>query len=320
MNLLFVFGNGLDMNLGLKTGYQDFYDHYLNKVPSSSPLIEKMKNHLSKERYKNWSDLELGLGAYTTEVDSVEDLELIYHDIDDALQSYLKLTLLSFNVDDKMKNNFIKDLQSSYRELPSAASNEIQSFIREYNTYFVNVLSFNYTNVVERILHHNRSNKTLPYPITQNFVVNSIQHIHMSLDQSDIIMGVNDESQILNKALICPDCKGLMVKPYINQRLGSRVDSECKNIIKQTDYFCLFGVSLGETDNMWWKEIGKRMNTSHARLVMYYYDKDKIIYNNHLIRKYDECRELLMNRLDIKNVTPDLESRIYVGYKPNIFH
>ena len=62
MNLLFVYGNGLDINLGLKTGYQDFYDYYLNEVPSSSPLIEKMNKHLSKERYNNWSDLGLEIG------------------------------------------------------------------------------------------------------------------------------------------------------------------------------------------------------------------------------------------------------------------
>lgn len=318
MNILFVFGNGLDINLGLKNSYQDFYDYYLDR-PSSSPLIENLKAHLKKERYGQWSDLELGLGKYTEEVDSVEDLEVIYHELDDYLQSYLKVSMTNFSIDDNIRNNFIRDLNTSYRGLPGVASEEVNYFLRQNPSHKINIMSFNYTNVVERILYYKISNKSFPLPISQNSSVYSVQHIHMTLSHSDIIMGVNDESQIKNNSLICPECKGLIVKPYINQRLGMRVDSECMNLINNAEYICLFGLSLGETDNLWWKAIGERMRTSSARLVFYYYDKDKITYNNRLILKMDFCRDLLMKRMDMKTIPADLPNRIYIGYKADLF-
>jgi hypothetical protein len=318
MNILFVFGNGLDINLGLKNSYQDFYDYYLDR-PSSSPLIEKLKDHLKKERYGQWSDLELGLGRYTEEVDSVEDLEVIYHDLDDNLQSYLKVSVTSFSIDDSLRNNFIRDLNTSYRGLPGVASQEVNYYLSQIPNHNINIMTFNYTNVVEKILYFKIPNKTFPLSISQFSSVNSVQHIHMTLNHSDIIMGVNDESQIKNNTLICSECKGLMIKPYINQRLGMRVDSECMYNINNADYICLFGLSLGETDNIWWKAIGERMRTSSARLVLYYYDKDIITYNNRLILKMDYCRDLLMRRMDIKNMPSDLPNRIYIGYKADIF-
>ena len=42
MNVLFILGNGFDINLGLHTGYQDFYEYYL-KQPSTNPVIVKLK-------------------------------------------------------------------------------------------------------------------------------------------------------------------------------------------------------------------------------------------------------------------------------------
>ena len=61
MNVLFLIGNGFDINLGMPTDYQSFYDFYL-KQKSDSEAISKMKKYLAQERYESWSDLEWGLG------------------------------------------------------------------------------------------------------------------------------------------------------------------------------------------------------------------------------------------------------------------
>lgn len=61
MNVTYIIGNGFDLNLGLKTGYQDFYDYYI-EVPSPNAHVELLKNTIKQEGYELWSDLEVGLG------------------------------------------------------------------------------------------------------------------------------------------------------------------------------------------------------------------------------------------------------------------
>ena len=62
MNILFLIGNGFDLNLGMKTNYNDFYKYYASKQ-SSSDLIQKLKKEIDGN-IENWSDLELALGKY----------------------------------------------------------------------------------------------------------------------------------------------------------------------------------------------------------------------------------------------------------------
>lgn len=88
MNILFIIGNGFDLNLGLKTGYQDFYEYYI-KQKSSSDVVKRLKEHLEKERFKIWSDMELGMGAYTAYVNSVVEFEEVCHDLSLSLRQYL---------------------------------------------------------------------------------------------------------------------------------------------------------------------------------------------------------------------------------------
>ena len=70
MKILFLLGNGFDINLSLPTDYQSFYDVYL-KEASPSVTVSELKKYLNQERYQTWADLEWGLGQYTTKVKSV---------------------------------------------------------------------------------------------------------------------------------------------------------------------------------------------------------------------------------------------------------
>lgn len=55
MNILFIIGNGFDLNLNMKTAYSDFYSHYI-KQESPSPVVKIMKEDISQS-FQNWSDL-----------------------------------------------------------------------------------------------------------------------------------------------------------------------------------------------------------------------------------------------------------------------
>ena len=50
MNILYLFGNGFDLNLGLKTSYTDFYNYY-NSLTSTTEKVKFLKESIS-ENYK----------------------------------------------------------------------------------------------------------------------------------------------------------------------------------------------------------------------------------------------------------------------------
>ncbi len=60
MNILFLIGNGFDINIGLKSKYIDFYKYY-NSIKSDNEIITALKESLSIND-ENWSDLETALG------------------------------------------------------------------------------------------------------------------------------------------------------------------------------------------------------------------------------------------------------------------
>ena len=63
MNIVWMLGNGFDLNLGLKTSYKDFYEYYLN-VESNDAIVKQFKQDLS-ENLDTWADLEFVLGKYS---------------------------------------------------------------------------------------------------------------------------------------------------------------------------------------------------------------------------------------------------------------
>jgi len=317
MNVLFLIGNGFDINLGMPTDYQSFYDFYL-KQKSDSEAISKMKKYLAQERYESWSDLEWGLGQYTAEVSSMGELEELYFDLGDQLRSYLGRLSLSFSVSQEMKAAIFRGLREPYYFLPDGMRREITSFVGS-KAKDVSIITFNYTDTLERILVSYSSSSNLPHSLDVETSLRDIRHIHMSLKDSDFIMGVNDVDQIKNKTLINDACLRLLVKPHINQQMQNLVDDECLAMIKDADLLCLFGLSLGETDKMWWEAIGERMIHAPARLIYFLYDKKPVRRNSHLIARMDGARSLLIERFGMEKAPENLLRRIYVGYNTNVF-
>ena len=91
MNILYLIGNGFDLNLNLKTSYKDFYNFILEKNNEKDlAIVAKFKNEI-KNKPTNWSDLELELGKFTAEIDSIEDANNLHDYLIDKLSSYLKL-------------------------------------------------------------------------------------------------------------------------------------------------------------------------------------------------------------------------------------
>ena len=70
MNFVYLIGNGFDINLGMETSYDKFYEFYEQQKCTSS-VVEKFKSEISDDLQK-WADLEVSLGSYTKEVKDPE--------------------------------------------------------------------------------------------------------------------------------------------------------------------------------------------------------------------------------------------------------
>jgi len=87
MNIVFILGNGFDLNIGLNTSYLDFYSFYKN-TPSSTSLIKKFKNEISAD-LENWSDLEKSFGEYTSKLNSKNEFFEVFYDVVDNLSEFI---------------------------------------------------------------------------------------------------------------------------------------------------------------------------------------------------------------------------------------
>ena len=174
MNRLVIIGNGFDINLGMKTRYQDFYKYYIAQL-SSDIVVEDLKNSIEDSIYSasnkskndsiDWSDMELGFGEYTKRFDNEADAITAYYDLKDHLSDYLKAEedkiKQKFSID---KDKFGLDLTDPQKYLlPEIRNQIIGSFQGTYtNPNIINILTFNYTHSLELIMGEEKEWSTKP--------------------------------------------------------------------------------------------------------------------------------------------------------------
>lgn len=327
MNITFFIGNGFDLNLGLKTDYKSFYDYYTKKCPE-----DMLAKAISKD-YRLWSDLELGLGEYLSEIDGSQVGEFLnskalleYH-----LSQYLKTQMKRFQI--KSLQPFVEEFKEKvgnfYLEFPLAEQMEYKKFLSEtaksINYQFV---SFNYTDTLDKMIKSfltakvaiaNHASKGTGY----NDVVSNPIHIHGDVDS--IILGLNDETQINNEVLQSnaelTDC---IIKKNVNDELGELRVESVKRMMENSKYICVFGMSIGDTDNMWWIAIiDWLLKDSTRKLVLFVYDSStvQIVSSQEYVRlKRRKKANLLQkgNKLDEAQIK-DINNRIVMVKNSNIF-
>lgn len=331
MNTLFFIGNGFDINLGLPTRYRDFYRYYIGRPAfydnnAISVFKEEINSFLENKTGKSendidWADLELGLGAYTEEL-SPEDYDSIHLDVMHCLMEYLLSVENSFSPNQALKEKIIGDFcrpdQNDY--FNPAEKNQINDFKKELE--FLNIINFNYTHTVETIFGYTGENISLGAN-SRNVEVqlNGIVHVHHSLSDNQILLGVNDESQVQSSEFRDnPDVLDLLLKPRTNNMMGLNIDGYCKRLISYSSFFVLFGVSLGDTDKLWWQTLGHRFVTADCRILYFVHaedlDPDYELHQGKIKRYY---KRKLFKAMNIENRYNNLSDRVFIGYGTNIF-
>ena len=320
MKIVYILGNGFDVNLNLETKYTDFYKNY-KKTESKSDSILKLKENIKTE--KNWSDLELALGEYSEKVNSANEFIELFEDIGDNLADYLKSEEKKIDSLEIDKEKFLEHLSFPERLLPLAQRNKIKSLKEKWKNHqwSIYAITFNYTETFEKIIGDNKKPIETGIHHQSKIIYQGIEHIHGYIDDM-MVMGVNDISQIKNKSFHTnSEILNAFIKEKCNQAMQHTIDEQCKLNISTANLICIFGSSLGITDKLWWENIGNRLK-SDCFLIIFSYSNENIPARREY--KKEALREGIKNSfLEKTNLTEKEKEIVYpnifVGINRNIF-
>ncbi|OAD90515.1 hypothetical protein A7A78_06275 [Aequorivita soesokkakensis] len=260
MKILYILGNGFDLSLDIKTSYTDFYNYY-KLIESTNENVNKLKKEISIN-YKNWSDLEFSLGQYTQELKTVKEFDEVFDDIGEHLAEYLKKEEDKFDPKKINREKFFKDLVRVEEYLPTADRNILNAYKNKFlsSTWNIEIFTFNYTRTIEKIIGEKRNVEIGHHPNgTASVILKGVEHIHGYVDKR-MVLGINDISQLKNKEFHNNvDILEAIVKEKCNKAYRHTIDDLFTTKIKQANLICIFGSSIGDTDNMWWEQIGQKL-------------------------------------------------------------
>ena len=211
-SVLFILGNGFDLNLKMNTRYKDVYAGYV-KEESTSETVKKFKEDLKKSEkccYEKWSDFEIGMAEYAKGLNNENELIECVRDFKRYMVSHLK------NEDSKFKkridpiNKFSGIGTAMYKSLTEFQNAFIPSVKNKIGRMLniedvdrdINFVTFNYTNTLEELLNKcSRRNRVI--------------HIHGSLN-GNIILGVDNLEQLKTKYSISK--RGKRLEKLVNLR------------------------------------------------------------------------------------------------------
>lgn len=323
MNILFILGNGFDINLGLKTRYQDFYDVY-SQSHNDHDSVMKLKDHIGKNTDGYWSDLELALGEYTKEFEGVKDFDEVMDDIRKSLSSYLEKAEDDFSKYDINPENFVYALSSFEEYLIPTDRDKVLEFKEKFKGYHwkTEIVTFNYTSTIERINNSFEGDTIGNHcnPNLKNVLNKNVTHIHGFVNNG-MILGVNDLSQVSNTELHDNvDIEESIVKPKYNETCGEKFDLSFIEKIKKSNIICVFGLSFGDSDKVWWERVGERLRQG-CLLVIFDRKQDVDRLDKHkLARMRRQIKEHFLKQTGLPdNVKTSINNKIFVGVNTDMF-
>lgn len=236
---ILIVGNGFDLNQGLKTGYCDF----IKSEDFVTLLSENSLAYHLKEKHElvNWIDIENELTDYSLKRVSPNEAHILkkeFSDISNALMNYLK----SINY-----CNIHKE-KESYKLIAKIIE---EDFL---------IIDFNYTNTIKEILKN--------LGISDNQITERLIKIHGSLDEGDIVFGIEDAARIREEFVF-------LFKAYSKQFKGISFDEQ----LTRAEELYVFGHSLGQTDHMYFDNFFTVSSMIHnidsgKKIYLYYYGDD----------------------------------------------
>ena len=306
MNLLYIIGNGLDIQYGLKTKYSHFYEYQLPKYQEkqkNSKYVNVIYDNIQEDK-ENWSDMELSLGELTK--NSEIDEEKFMQDLDDVnedLNNYLRSEQDKFDV--TSKNITIEnELANLLKFIPEKDVERISDYLNNmnYTTDQIRILTFNYTNILDNLIEKVTSPVNNTFRRNSNGCsIGSVEHAHGTLEFA-LILGVSEESQ-LNIEYKDENRKYLIKESLLSEVRENR-NIKNDNLINWADMIIIFGTSIGATDNYIWNKIAKNSIKKNIPILIHYYEANIELIKK-LPRKMGQLYEKVENNFIEKSGIDD---------------
>lgn len=282
MEVTFLIGNGFDIGLGMKTQYSQFIPHYIKSRKDEKKVLKDFSKHLGNNVDK-WSCFEKQLGEYTLDFskDNKQDLLEQIEDFEEKFVAYLleEEKKLKFNDSGKIGQFFQSKILKFYETLHPESISIIKEVFETYKGggYIYNFVSFNYTQALDKCLEKIPNKKINTRKVSNTIytdTIGGIVHVHGLCNQFPL-MGLNDVEQIKNPELANdPAFAKYLIKPLLNElnRMGN--ESIASKMIDRSRIICIYGMSLGETDLLWWEKLISWLNGAKDRhLIIFEHDE-----------------------------------------------
>ena len=160
--------------------------------------------------------------------------------------------------------NGIKNYRKGFREA------EIEAITLSENTFgggiVYNFINFNYTSVIDSCFEALRAKNSLIGIRTfrgnaYNNQLGKVIHVHGTVHR-DMVLGVNDTSQISDLSLFDgfdDEYINELIKQKTNEINEENLDRKTFELLKTSDLIYVYGMSIGETDKLWWERICELM-------------------------------------------------------------
>lgn len=335
MNITFLIGNGFDLNIGLKTTYASFLKSYAVASETDNDLLKYFKNSILKDAGM-WSNAEMAFGAATKIFKAcgytAEDFCICHEDFCIKLAEYLLNEEKRINyslLDEMISTEFAKSILNYKNGFREAEREAIKTAERTFSGEFTfNFINFNYTTVLDSCFAavHSKSDLLGKRSIGDRILPNRIGkvlHIHGTAHK-DIVLGVNDISQIMDPSLF----EGLeeeyineIIKQKTNEINEENTDKKTFELLKSSDLIYIYGMSIGDTDKLWWERICTlMMQKRNLHLIIHKYDapEDGLIRRSfRLFANTVRKNFTIFSDLE-EDKKKDVETRIHID-RTNIF-
>ena len=347
MAITFFIGNGFDLNIGLETKYDHFLKWYKEKgFPFLRPIpgkkredketLAELKKNIYEfrsvvlEEFKNWSDLEIALGQATkNSFFTSKDLFLdCKYDLDLNLQCYLSSQNKRAIVKEEDCSQFVDGIVDFLQEAPDNSRQIILNAWQLRHSTRINVVSFNYTDVVGDLFNQSHKWPSIKIPNfteTASYISCSkgeYLQIHGRIGNS-FILGVDNTGQIARQEFQNDsDIQNACVKRNMHIINNRQYSTKLVNMIYNTTVFCVFGMSIGKTDRTWWHTIGTELKTHRNKIVIIYaLDDDFDTEVPYVSQQYiDGIKNHFCEQADLsKEIKDAIFDRIIVIFNSHIF-
>lgn len=330
MHITFLVGNGFDLGIGLHTSYRDFYNWYCS-IQDERDYIRNFKDNIKKDLKSGsiyWSNYEIGLGKYTSSftLETCNEFIDCHEDAKIKMMEYLNSEaekFQSYTITDEDIQKLRSGIADFYQELTPVEMAVINNEFSQdrLNNTEIRFISFNYTNALDRCVSLLAQDPPLREWETNSGkrsmkVISAVTHVHGFLDNYPLI-GVNDATQIENQKLLeVPDLVDILIKPKSVEAIGELWQQHALDQINRSQIICLFGLSLGDTDAFWWKNLMLWLRGSTSRHLIVYQYSDRLQNRVELYKMVHQKREIKERLLTFSGVEEKeyvkLEGRIHV--------